>query len=137
MPIENKVASRELSEKLVKAGVRLETEFVWLKTGSGGNWKIYHREDLPKGGITCRGILPAPLLCELLEILPHIINDDYYLQISKHSDGKFFIGYVTPEHCAIYTYDTEKYFGASLEDCAVLLLIWLLEKGHIKTENVK
>lgn len=94
----NKVASLELSKEIKELGIELETEFyyvqgfddkepelVWFKDGRN----IPFEDEVYL-------VVPAPLACELLEILPTEINLNNYilpLRIFKHHVNMYCIWY--------------------------------------------
>jgi hypothetical protein len=82
-PLDQKVVSQTLAKELVDNGIVVEgcTEFGYIR--KMGKWEIIHSARcLPYIEDT---FIPAPLLCELLEVLPEITN---YGRIKKTRKGE-------------------------------------------------
>ena len=83
--MKTKVCSLELSRKLAEAGIVVETEFVWVNP-NGDEWRVQRRSYANP----LKETIPAPLACELGEVLPNEIDDgtgNYFLFKSGHLYG--------------------------------------------------
>lgn len=123
MKLSDKVVSLEIAQKLYDMGVRIETEFVWCVKREK---TFLTREENIAGG--WHYIYPAPLACEILDVLPEYIVDGRYalfFRITKSKDI-FMVAYTN-----FHRKDNKK-----LSDALALMLIHLLENNLIKLEDV-
>ena len=115
MTIKEKVASRELSEKLWKLGYRLESEFYYTKKG----------EIVSKIGSCRPDDISAPLPVELAEILPDGL--DYGKNVYKPKEKAFYCSW-HKEHA---------YYSTNLANSLAKMLIWLTMNGLIKPQEAR
>lgn len=144
MNLDQKVLSYELSQKLDNEGVEFEeTQFYWCKT-KNEEWEVRETEKHDSECFSTRiPCVPAPLLVEMLEVLPAVIE--------KTSDNGIAIYEFTLQRDSLknsmvfYFYDAEdpidsSYIGDfeepnSANACGKMLL-HLLENGHITLEDI-
>ena len=139
MTTEQKVTSRELSEKLRDAGAKQESENFWAYRPSCG-WQLYNHRTGPApiiGYDSITEIIATFDCAELLEKLPITIESGAaqksWLRINRDE-----LGY------EVYYYDPAfgNVLGApmigsdSLAEALGKLYLWLLENGHIKPRKV-
>lgn len=121
--MEHLVTSRELSEKLAKAGVKQESKFYWILIGdkNGKPWWVIDRYDETMD--SKREMYSAYLAGELGEMLPVEIEDNY-LKIHHYRYGwRISYGNLNPKD------------GEIEANARGLMLLWLIENGHMDVEN--
>lgn len=159
--LDQKVLSCELSKKLVEKGIVLDTEFYWVDTRK--SWKAHNQNEkgvfvpfeglvvgdyelelvqktdhYPNEGYNDSKPLPAPLLVEMLDVLPvyilvkqvHTLEEkQYWLQFEKAEYG-YIASYTSRgHHIGLFT-------GKNLNESAFQTLLHLLENGHITLEDI-
>lgn len=146
--IEQHVTSLELSKKLHKAGLDIETVFKYC---GGHNWyendsneptfqfcknDALLDEDMycNTADLVCEFFMPAPLATELLEVLPHhiYIKEHGDLDIMKMPDVTFLVGYMDCVNEAKWIERKEDELGLQFEGKLpnALALMWLYLKEH-------
>jgi len=135
-----KVCTLDQAKRLVGLGVVLDTSQFWVC--AGGHWQL----GMGKGFLNELGpaIIPAPDVAELGVLLPQFITvgmnehggikipDMYFVKFS-HGKGIFFCNYgKIAGNNTICEFDGETEAQAR---CAAL--IWLIESGHLKAEDIK
>ena len=137
------VASRELCEKLVKLGVVMDTFFVWAKS------TVPCCQDRPPhvratniagfGNYPYEVVCPAPTVTELEEVLPDKIRRDEYSVYDSFcvtsTDGKYYAsmdGESMGDISCLCEIEAD-----TLANAMILMLIWLLENGHLNPEDVE
>lgn len=117
-----KTCSKESGARLVELGVEKESHFRWLVRGEP-NWKVPF--------LTCKtdwaynyDFVPAFTACELGEMLPE------YFNVFRCEDG------MCECHSNNVLHDVEHTYADTEAEARALMLIWLLENGHIKKEEV-
>ncbi len=141
MRLEEQVCSMEQAKKLVDLGLQLSTCYYWLEQGNVGmeTQTLLSESDITS--IADAHFYPAPTVAELGILLPTEITDedeDYYLQGSiGDRRGEFFyiwfqsaLDNIEWELFPAIEKDTEAEARAEA-------LIWLLENGMVKPENLR
>lgn len=126
MQLDQKVLSYDLSKKLVEKGIVLDTEFCYdLADGALGETKYAKDED---DGFGETGYTPAPLLVEMLEVLP-AFTDYGYLGLMKGQSNW---------ECQYITYGDPQivFYGLNPTNACGKMLLHLLENGHITLEDI-
>lgn len=134
------VCSLEWSQKLIDAGIVVESHFCWILDRN--NPKIYvapaggySEADQKRYGYTI--VCPAPLFPELAELLPSKISPDRYSVYDSFSIDR-----------SEGVYEAS-YEGESMDECSCLhateantpanavaaMLIWLKKNGHLEEEK--
>jgi len=129
MKTEYKVCTLEQSKKLVKLGVILETEWLWdVKSNPlrpeiklTRKSTIHYDKELYKNFI-----FPAPDVAELGLLLP---GDGWTVCSRKYTrDNSFLV-----EVCYMDDLDIKTFRGSSEAQAKADALIWLIEKGYLKS----
>ena len=99
MKLEDKVCSLELSKKLDALGWKIEAEFVWIWDAVKQAFVLRVDKDVSNKGTGkmlygCLTCFPAPLACELAEVLPGMcssmrLKDDYGCFDGEQWGGKW------------------------------------------------
>lgn len=138
MKLSDKVVSLEIAQKLYDMGVRIETEFYWDNNKGNSEWQIYPRTQ--KVFVSLK--YPAPLACEILDVLPVSIINRWKERTENINISKF-TEYQTQRklYCVFYLYidnsgRTHRFAGVKLSDVLANILIHLLENNIIKSEDV-
>lgn len=143
MNAEKQVASLENSKRLLGLGVRLDTYFDWTwwqgyhPEGDDGCYQVTHGP-APRGyELALTHISTAPTFAEIAEVLPRPLWDGgmpYLPRLTIRDDG-------FDEKCEIhYASGAAIPFPAQWADtpadAACLMLIWLIENGHLTAEEI-
>ncbi len=108
--------TREAAQRLVDAGIVLETDFYYCKTHKG--WKLHPKQKAKK--YNWLAVIPAPSPAEVWRELPDSFGASTTLIIEKH-DNEQIAGY--------FDWDTEDFNAffrnTNLTDALVDLLIWV------------
>ncbi len=125
MTLEQICVSLELSKKLKELGVDAPSYFKW-ESREGGYSEIFHS----KATSCAHAYYPAYIASELGELLPIFARAYNQLSIEKGSVYKWAVKYECSREgeCAIY--------DDKLSDALAKTLIYLLENGLIKAEDV-
>jgi hypothetical protein len=135
MKTEEKVCTKEKSERLVELGIDLKTEKHWVKT-CRGKWFICQNNevDFHLTFADERIHFPAPDVPELGRLLGKYTCNDYTLITINYSDDMP-DGESTGYEC-FFGRDPVCYFSNEAEArCAAL--IWLIENEHLKPGDCK
>ena len=123
-----KTCSKESGARLVELGVERDSYFVWAELT--GRWNAderwWCREQL--GVKRLKGYAPAFTACELGEMLPDVIEEDgqhRMVRITKYNK-RWELAYE-------YTHGS---LSDTMPEAMALMLIWLLENGHLTKEEV-
>lgn len=118
MTLEQKVVNLKLAKELVDNGIVLETVFyhfngkVWMLHELNG--RTMSEDNKP---------IPAPLLCEMLGVLPTAIQDGenfpYYLCLSK--TDKYYLEYLNTPHKKSLEYSYHENHAAAAAKMAITL----------------
>jgi hypothetical protein len=116
-PNPDNYCSLELSQRLVDAGIVLETEKVWVHyyvpSKKEWRWVIYYKKDITGTFKT----IPAPNLSELWRELPGRI-DNLRLTAMRMSKGTTIVGYINPaDMCWVCKFDEYNPCDALAELC--------------------
>lgn len=123
-----KTTSIESGARLEALGVTVPSYFSWEDYRG---WRIIRTEDATESVIET---VPAYLSGELGEMLPWIIGE-YYLETSKVGGG-FGVCFKTKGKEAQFLGDILFHYGDTEADARALMLIWLIEKGHVTVEEI-
>ena len=122
--IQNHVVSLDLSKKLVEMGIKIESEYWWIKIGN--TWKVMVVDFSCDVRCMDNEKYPAPLASELGEVLPH----GYHVW---YSDGDGIDAW-----CCVYFSEPEldcsyEHFitADTMPNAMAKMLIYLKEKGLI------
>ena len=134
MKPEDKVATVEQCKKLVKLGVDLETEKCWTYSNldDNGEWIDCLLCNMPDGEYRfAADFFPAPDVAELGEVL-NLNNGFYILRAGKKTVADLRTKWCDYDECVaeIRNKPTE-----AQARCAAL--IWLIENGYLKPEDIK
>jgi len=143
MSIENHVVSLEIAKKL-KDYLPKEFESCFYFWGDDIKKNIdivsnsFMKSYLEHHINTDKEFYPAPLLTELLELLPKVIYKEsiYFLQIcafkTEEDKEQFWIYYTNRFHNRLIIFRDDK--DGNIIDCAALLYMWLIDNGYVKNE---
>jgi len=137
---EQHVPSLELSKKLYELGVRKKSVFYWL-VYSGKyerNPKVVSFGKPPNNFLFDYSIFyPAYLASELGEMLPQEIKTIHYkfpLKIHREKNDTWDISYnASPQSNGVEEIWTQ---ADTLDNAMAKMLIWLIEQGHVKVEEL-
>ena len=101
----------EPCQRLVAAGIVLETDYVWVMRFHGELWEL-----IPKPETPFRYQVPAPSMAEVWKELPDGIT---FVRNKRHGDGAW---------CQY----SKPFISTNPTDAMIDLLIWLAEKGKEK-----
>lgn len=118
MPLENQVASLELSKKLKELGVKQKSLFWWGRV-SGDGWALYHLNKLQSDNVS------AFTVAELGEMLPK----GYWDEVSVN--GGFEIGYGQGRPMGDQKIDRYFVVEQNEAEARAKMLIYLLENNLI------
>jgi hypothetical protein len=128
--------SREVAQKLVDAGIVLETDCIWLLIKSPDAYRLRVKEGLTLGN-GCNGY-PAPCFAELWRELPSRFNGMGLLTTTKHYTKDVSI-------CGYDSYENEDWISESFTnqnpaDALAELLIWargqkIVDRSHEECED--
>ena len=128
-PQENQVCSLDQAKKLVKLGVVLDTTWYWIEVC--GNWLLKNKWDLSYIEITPKDfkseIYPAPNVAEL-----GVLLSGYQMVLTPNDGWQIF----NPEGFA-HGFLSDKCDDLPEAPARTEALIWLLENGHLKSEDLK
>ena len=134
-PQEKQVCSLDQAKKLVELGVVLDTYFIWEeRTVCGVNHTVLKPRDEP--AIEPRAVYPAPNVAELGVLLTFIVkhnHDLYWFYITKSQDT-WRMHWKTSSGILL---TNEDFANKSEAQARAEALIWLLENGHLKPEDLK
>jgi hypothetical protein len=121
--------SCELAKRLDKLGVKRNSSFL-----HGIDGDILSKRTMCSinkyFSATPDNLYPAYTLDEVLEMLPESIEDEFALEVDKNSKIYYFY-YLNPlDKTAIY-------FDTNPAEAAGYLLVWCIESGHVKAEDLK
>lgn len=129
--MQSHVTTKETSQKLHELGLDIETEFLWRPMKHPDIVENYEEQDwdLVYKGVNESPNIPAPLLSELLAVMPEGVN---IVREPTRVVGK--------SRSRIYWHKRNKghknYDGGNVVENAGLLLIWLIEEGHVDVTDL-
>jgi len=121
MKIENHVTNRELSQKLVDAGIVIDSVFYWYHSVVMNEWILMYFRDIEEK-LPIKEYIPAPLASELGEVIePH----NFIKQ--KNSSGFFWRLDIEWRKIGLSA-DTET-------NARALMILYLAKKGLLSVEK--
>ena len=140
--MEKYTVSRELAEKLKKAGFPRTTQYTYYIFHSEVKFldKISVNQHFSDRAVSDDDLFAAPISDELLEQLPHHIESQGQLELIKwQTSGSYRCGYYRAEPNSLYKTDNTQFSvcrdADTLAEALAHLYLWCAEHGYLEGKH--